>query len=150
MKSWYWGLWYYIHVNKLLALWCTAYTGTNQNNSLMFSWQRKLTIGAFTLLTSRFLNSRFFVSPFTLAQKTPNLAQTCTKLHDFLDRYCACPTISYFSFDRECLQLCVCVCVCVCACVCLCLSCVCVCHVCVCLPLCVFAHVCVSNTNVLV
>ena len=29
----------------------------------------EFTQGAFTLLTSRFLNSRFFVSPFTLAQK---------------------------------------------------------------------------------
>ena len=28
--------------------------------------------------------------------------------------------------------------------------CVCACHVCVCLPLCVRAHVCVSNKNVLV
>ena len=62
-----------------------------------------------------------------------------TKLRGFLDRYCACPKISYFSFDWECLQLCVCVCVCVRV------MCVCVMYVCVLAYVCVRAcvYVCV-------
>ena len=73
-------------------------------------------LGAFTLLTSRFLNSRFFVSPFTLAQETPNLAQVRNFAIFWIGTAHARP-FHIFSFDRECLQLRVCVCVCVCACV---------------------------------
>ena len=81
------------------------------------------TQGAFTLLTSRFLNSQFFVSPFYTCPKNPELSAS-TKLRDFLDRYCACPTISYFFLRSGVLTTaCVCVCVCVmyvCACLCVC------------------------------
>ena len=112
----------------------------NQNNSLMFSWQRKLTIGAFTLLTSRFLNSHFFCLTIYTCPKNPELSAS-TKLRDFLDRYCACPTISYFSFDRECLQLRACVCVCVCVFVLV--MCVCVSCMCMLASVCVRACVCV-------
>ena len=51
-------------------------------------------------LKPQYLNLQFFVSPFTLAQKTANLAQE-QNFMIFLDRYCACPTIS--------LAMCVCV-----------------------------------------
>ena len=95
-------------------------------------------------------------------QKNPELSAS-TKLRDFLDRYCACPTISYFFLRSGVLTTaCVCVCVCVmyvCACLCVC-SRMCVCltqmssfsnfdiivldwgaYKCVC--------VCVSNTSVI-
>ena len=71
---------------------------------------RFLPLGPFTLVKPRFLNFAVFCSPFTTCQKNRKLSAG-TKLRDFLDRYCACPNISYFSFDWECLQLCVCVCV---------------------------------------
>ena len=83
------------------------------------------------LLKPRFLNSRFFVSPFALAQKTANLAQVrnfavfwigtahARKFHIF-------PSI-------ESAYNCVCVCVCVCVRV----MCVCV------MYMCVLAYVCV-------
>ena len=88
-----------------------------------------ITLGAFTLLTSQFLNSQFFVSPFTLAQKTPNLAQV-RNFAIFWIGTAHARQFHIFSFDRECLQLRVCVCVCVCVCVrvsvCVCVSCMCV------------------------
>ena len=110
----------------------------NCNWTNLFSFQ-SLIRGAFTLLTSRFLNSRFFVSPFTLAQKTPNLAQVRNFAIFWIGTAHARP-FHIFSFDRECLQLRVCVCVHACECLCACVSvCVCVhvmcvlCHLCVCL-----------------
>ena len=81
-----------------------------------------------------------------------------TKLRDFLDRYCACPNISYFpsiesAYNCVCVCVCVCVCagVCVCVCVCarvrvsvcVCACHVCVCHVCVCACLCMCSRMCV-------
>ena len=107
-----------------------------------------VTIGAFTLVKTVIFKFTVFCLTIYTCQKKPELSAG-TKLRDFLDRYCACPNISYFSFDWECLQLCVCVYVCVCVCACVWVF-VCVRVMCVCLPLYVFAHLCVSNTNVLV
>ena len=119
------------------------------------------------LLKPRFLNSRFFVSPFTLAQKTANLAQV-RNFAIFLIGTAHARTFHIFPSIESaynCVCVCVCVCVCACACVCVCVcarvltqmssfsnfdiivldwgaykmsSCVCV---CVC--------VCVSNTSVI-
>ena len=116
------------------------------------------TIGPFTLVKTAVFKFAVFCLTIYTCQKNRELSAS-TKLRDFLDRYCACPNISYFSFDWECLQLCVCVCVCVCVrvcvcvcvcvcaraceCLCVCVSCVCVSCMCVCLPMYVFAHVCV-------
>ena len=115
------------------------------NNSLKLRKERRIYIANFAIFKFAVFCLTIYTCP-----KNPELS-TSTKLRDFLDRYCACPTISYCFLQSGVLttaRVCVCVCVRVSVCVCACH--VCVCHVCVCLPLCVFAHVCVSNTNVLV
>ena len=71
------------------------------------------TLGPFTLVKTTVFKFAVFCLTIYTCPKNRELSAG-TKLRDFLDRYCACPNISYFSFDWECLQLCVCVCVCVC------------------------------------
>ena len=107
-----------------------------------------VTIGAFTLLTSRFLNSWFFCLTIYTCPKNPELSAS-TKLCDFLDRYCACPTISYFFLRSGVLTtVCVCVCVCVRVSVCgVCVSCVCVMYVCACLCVCSRMCVCITQMS---
>ena len=129
---------------------------TRQNHNMRHGFHIKQ-MGAFTLVkTAIFKFAVFCLTIYTCPKKTELSAST--KLRDFLDRYCACPAISYFFLrlgvlTTACVCVCVCVCVRACECLCVCVSCVCVCvcvcHVCVCLPLCVFAHVCVSNTSVI-
>ena len=121
------------------------------------------------MLTSRFFNSRFFVSPFTLAQKTPNLAQVRNFTIFWIGTAHARPFHIFPSIGSAYNCVCVCVCVRACECLCVCVSCVCVCHVCVCSRMCVcltqmssfsnfdiivlnwgaYKCVCVSNTSVI-
>ena len=105
------------------------------------------------------INRRIYIANFAIFKfavfcltiytcpKNPELSAS-TKLRDFLDRYCACPTISYFPLRSGVLTTaCVCVCVCVCACVWVfvCVMCVCVMYVCACL--CVCSRMCVCLTQ---
>ena len=90
-------------------------------------------VGPFTLVKTAVFKFAVFCLTIYTCPKNRELSAG-TKLRGFLDRYCACPKISYFSFDWECLQLCVCVCVCVCV------SCVCVSCMCVCLPMLAYAY----------
>ena len=118
---------------------------------------KKVAIGPFTLVKTAVFKFAVFCLTIYTCPKNRELSAG-TKLRDFLDRYCACPNISYFSFDWECLQLCVCVCVCACACMCVCVcvcvracvcarracECLCVCVSCVCVMyVCVLAYACV-------
>ena len=99
------------------------------------------------LLKPRFLNSRFFVSPFTLAQKTANLAQVRNFAIFWIGTAHARTFHIFPSIDSAYNCVCVCVCVCVRACVwvfvCVRVMCVCVMYVCVLAYACVRACVCV-------
>ena len=107
-------------------------------------------------LLVKHLNRRIYIANFAIfcltiytCPKNPELSASM-KLRDFWDRYCACPTISYFFLRSGVLTTACNVCV---WCVCVQLrvvSCVCVSCMCVLASVCVRACVCIGNTNVLV
>ena len=85
----------------------------------------------------------FCLTIYTCPEK-PELSAS-TKLRDFLDRYCACPTISYFFLRSGVLTTaCVCVCVCVWR---VRVMCVCVMYVCACLCVCSRMCVCITQMS---
>ena len=97
-----------------------------------------LWIGAFTLVKTVIFKFAVFCLTIYTCPKKPKLSAD-TKLRDILDRYCACPNISYFFLRLGVLTtVCVCVRVCVraCECLCVCVSCVCAC-LCMCSRMCV-------------
>ena len=147
----FWMQLYYIKITPNCIFTKTRYTFTLGSIEV----KTLETVGAFTLVkTVIFKFTIFCLTIYTCPKK--NELSASTKLRDFLDRYCACPTISYFSLRLGvlttacvCVYVCVCVCVCVCvrvrACVCLCVMCVCVMYVCACL--CVCSRMCVCLTQ---
>ena len=55
-------------------------------------------VGPFTLVKTAVFKFAVFCLTIYTCPKNRELSAG-TKLRDFLDRYCACPNISYFSFD---------------------------------------------------
>ena len=129
-----------------VAMYTTRVHNLGTTSCIAISKCRRIYIANFAIFKFAVFCLTIYTCP-----KNPELSAS-TKLRDFLDRYCACPTISYFFLrsgvlTTACVCVCVCVCVRACECLCVCVSCVCVSCMCVLASVCSRMCVCITQMS---